>query len=44
MIQYLEAENAYTDSMTANGQSLRDSLYQEMLARIKQTDLIGALP
>jgi oligopeptidase B len=39
VIQYLEAENAYTDSMTANGQSLRDSLYQEMLARIKQTDL-----
>ncbi|HEY3215768.1 MAG TPA: S9 family peptidase [Candidatus Eisenbacteria bacterium] len=39
VISYLEAENAYADSMTAANQSLRDSLYQEMLARIKQTDL-----
>jgi oligopeptidase B len=39
VISYLEAENAYTDSMTAGGKAMRDSLYNEMLARIKQTDL-----
>jgi oligopeptidase B len=39
VIRYLEAENAYTDSMTADAQALRDSLYQEILGRIKQTDL-----
>src|ERR1041385_1545793 len=36
---YLEAENAYTDSMTAAERPLADALYAEMLARIKQTDL-----
>src|SRR5262245_10905850 len=39
VIAYLEAENAYTDSMTAGDKMMRDSLYNEMLARIKQTDL-----
>src|SRR5436190_22923556 len=39
VIQYLEAENAYTDSMTAGARGLREVLYQEMLGRIKQTDL-----
>src|SRR3982751_5213363 len=36
---YLEAENVYADAQMAPLASLRESLYQEMLARIKQTDL-----
>jgi oligopeptidase B len=38
-IAYLEAENAYTDSLTADQAELRTRLYDEMLARIQQTDL-----
>jgi oligopeptidase B len=37
--KYLEAENAYTETMTAGLAPFRDALYKEMLARIKQTDL-----
>ena len=37
--RYLEAENAYTEAMTKNLKPFSDALYQEMLARIKQTDL-----
>ena len=37
--QYLEAENAYADAMLAPLKGLREQLYQEMLGRIKQTDL-----
>jgi len=36
---YLEAENDYADSFTASAAQLRENLYGEMLARIKQTDL-----
>ena len=36
---HLEAENAYTEAVTAPLASLRESLYAEMLGRIKQTDL-----
>ena len=36
---YLNAENAYTAAATADLKSFGDSLYQEMLSRIKQTDL-----
>lgn len=39
VIAHLEAENAYTDQLTAAQQPLRDQLYTEMLARIQQTDL-----
>ena len=39
VLAYLAAENAYTDAMTARTATLRDTLYHEMLARIKQTDL-----
>ncbi len=39
VIQYLEAENAYTDAMTKDLQPFADALYKEMLGRIKQTDL-----
>ena len=36
---YLEAENAWAEAQLAPVSALRESLYQEMLARIKQTDL-----
>jgi len=36
---YLEAENTYADAVTASVASLRETLYDEMLGRIKQTDL-----
>jgi oligopeptidase B len=36
---YLEAENAYAEQVMAPAKQLRESLYREMLARIKQTDL-----
>ena len=36
---YLEAENKYADAVLAPLTPLRERLYQEMLARIKQTDL-----
>ena len=37
--KYLEAENAYTEATTAHLKPFRDALYEEMLGRIKQTDL-----
>lgn len=37
--KYLEAENAYTEAMTADLQPFTDTLYKEMLGHIKQTDL-----
>ena len=39
VVQYLEAENAYTEAMTKDLKPLQDTLYKEMLGRIKQTDL-----
>ena len=36
---YLEAENAYTEEITKSLKPLQETLYQEMLGRIKQTDL-----
>lgn len=36
---YLEAENAYAEAVLAPTKPLQEQLYQEMLARIKQTDL-----
>ena len=36
---YLEAENAYTDSLMAPTRPLQEALYTEMLGRIQQTDL-----
>jgi oligopeptidase B len=38
VIKYLEAENAYTESMTKGLKPFADALYQEMLGHIKQTD------
>jgi oligopeptidase B len=37
--KYLEAENGYTSAMMRPLEGLQDTLYREMLARIKQTDL-----
>ncbi len=39
VVEYLEAENAYTEAMTKNLQPFSEALYAEMLGRIKQTDL-----
>ena len=36
---YLEAENAYADAVLAPLAGLRDTLYEEMLSHIKQTDV-----
>ncbi len=36
---YLEAENAYTDAVMKPTEAFQESLYQEMLARIQETDL-----
>ena len=39
IIKYLEAENAYTQAHMGQHKAFADNLYQEMLGRIKQTDL-----
>src|SRR5690348_12691817 len=39
VVRYLEAENAYTEETTKHLKPFVDSLYQEMLSHIKQTDL-----
>ena len=39
VIDYLKAENAYTEAMTKDLKPFEDALYKEMLGRIKQTDL-----
>jgi len=38
VISYLEAENAYTNAQMKGTEAFQEKLYQEMLARIKQTD------
>src|SRR6185437_1043379 len=38
-ITYLEAENAYSNAVTAAGGPLRETLYKEMLGHIKETDV-----
>lgn len=37
-VAYLKAENAYTEAVMAPLKDFRDSLYKEMLSRIKETD------
>ncbi|MDH6099017.1 S9 family peptidase [Anabaenopsis sp. FSS-46] len=39
LIPYLEAENAYTAAMMQHTEALQTQLYNEMLSRIKETDL-----
>jgi len=38
VIEYLKAENTYTDFMLADVKELREKLFSEILGRIKQTD------
>jgi oligopeptidase B len=38
VIAYLEAENAYTTAMTRHTKALENTLYDEMLSRIKEDD------
>jgi oligopeptidase B len=39
VLAYLDAENAYTDAVLRNTEPFQERLYDEMLARILQTDL-----
>src|SRR5207249_2302339 len=39
VLEYLRAENAFTDAVMARTVPLQEKLYGEMLARIKETDL-----
>ena len=39
VIKHLEAENAHTEAVMAPTKELQETLYKEMLGRIKQTDL-----
>lgn len=39
VVTYLEAENAYTEEVMAPLKPLRETLYQEILGRIQETDL-----
>jgi oligopeptidase B len=39
VIDYLDAENAYTDAILKPTEKFQEKLYQEMLGRILQTDL-----
>ena len=39
VIKYLESENAYTEEVMKPTKALQETLYAEMLGRIKQTDL-----
>ncbi|PWB76186.1 oligopeptidase B [candidate division GN15 bacterium] len=39
VMAYIDAENAYTDSMMKPAEGLQKKLYDEMLGRIKETDL-----
>ena len=38
-IAFLDAENAYTEAMTADQAALRDAIFDEIKARTKETDL-----
>jgi oligopeptidase B len=39
VIEYLKAENAYADAMTAASAGLRDRLYEQIKARVQEDDL-----
>ena len=43
VINYLESENAYTEAVMKPTKALQETLYNEMLGRIKQTDLERAV-
>jgi oligopeptidase B len=44
VLAHLKAENAYTAAVMAPFQPFEDSLYREMLGRIKQTDVSAPYP
>jgi oligopeptidase B len=44
VIAHLEAENAYTDAMTAHTAELRERLYVEIVGRIQQSDISAPVP
>ena len=44
VLEYLSAENAYTDSAMAPTADLQQQLYAEMLSHIKETDESVPLP
>jgi oligopeptidase B len=44
VIAHLEAENAYTEAMTAGSAGLRDRLFGEIVGRIQQTDSGAPVP
>ena len=44
VLSYLEAENAYCAAVMKSTEAFQEALYQEMLARIKQTDLSVPYP
>lgn len=39
VIEYLEAENEYTQAMTKHTEKFQERLYKELVSRIKETDL-----
>ena len=39
VIEYLKAENAYTEAMMAHTKPLQETLYKEMVSRIKESDV-----
>lgn len=39
VLAYLEAENAYTDAVSAPTEALQETLYREMKGRLQETDL-----
>lgn len=39
VIEYLEAENEYTEAMTKHTEKLQESLFEELKGRIKETDM-----
>lgn len=44
VMEYLEAENAYAESLMAGTAGLRDALVSEMVARIPSSDTTAAVP
>jgi len=44
VVDYLNAENAYTDALMKPTETFQEQLYQEMLARIQETDVTVPYP
>ena len=42
VVAYLEAENAYTDAVTAGAGDLQERLYREIVGRVQETDSSAA--